>query len=56
MQGLEEIRKYMGENIETIKKHLGNDADYLLGFNNPKIKKESLHLPGSDFVDRIFMD
>jgi class I fructose-bisphosphate aldolase len=56
MQGLEEIRKYMGENIEAIKKHLGNDADYLLGFNNPKIKKESLYLPGSDFVDRIFKD
>ncbi|MGN6552398.1 MAG: class I fructose-bisphosphate aldolase [Verrucomicrobiota bacterium] len=33
---------------------LGDKADYLLGFNNPKIAKERLHVPGPDFVDRIF--
>ncbi|MBI3616019.1 MAG: class I fructose-bisphosphate aldolase [Candidatus Omnitrophica bacterium] len=33
---------------------LGNDADNLLGFSNPKIKKEQLHLPGPDWVERIF--
>jgi len=33
---------------------LGANANYLLGFDNPKIKKESLHLPGPDSVDRIF--
>jgi class I fructose-bisphosphate aldolase len=33
---------------------LGAKADYLLGFDNPKIKKELLHIPGPDFVDRIF--
>src|SRR5664280_755804 len=33
---------------------LGDKADYLLGFKNPKISKERLHLPGPDFVDRIF--
>ena len=33
---------------------LGDKADYLLGFNNPKISKERLHVPGPDFVDRIF--
>jgi class I fructose-bisphosphate aldolase len=32
---------------------LGEKADYLLGFNNPKIPKTSLSLPGPDFVDRI---
>ena len=34
---------------------LGDKADSLLGFNSPKIPKERLHLPGPDFVDRIFM-
>ena len=33
---------------------LGPQADFLLGFNSPKISKESLHLPGPDFVDRVF--
>ena len=33
---------------------LGDKADYLLGFNNPKISKDRLHVPGPDFVDRIF--
>jgi class I fructose-bisphosphate aldolase len=33
---------------------LGAKAEFLLGFNNPKIKKELLHIPGPDFVDRIF--
>jgi class I fructose-bisphosphate aldolase len=34
---------------------LGERAELLLGFNSPKISKERLHLPGPDFVDRIFM-
>lgn len=34
---------------------LGDKAEYLLGFNSPKIAKERLHLPGPDFVDRVFM-
>jgi class I fructose-bisphosphate aldolase len=33
---------------------LGDKAEYYLGFKNPKISKQRLHLPGSDFVDRIF--
>jgi class I fructose-bisphosphate aldolase len=33
---------------------LGDKAEHLLGFNSPKIPKERLHLPGPDFVDRIF--
>jgi len=56
MQDLEEIKAYMNNDIETIRHHLGQEADYLLDFNNPKISKESLHLPGSDFVDRVFRD
>ncbi|HEX8298033.1 MAG TPA: class I fructose-bisphosphate aldolase [Rubricoccaceae bacterium] len=34
--------------------HLGTEADSLLGFSSPKIDKSRLHLPGPDFVDRIF--
>jgi len=33
---------------------LGDKADYLLNFKNPKISKERLHVPGPDFVDRIY--
>src|SRR6267143_1776571 len=38
----------------TIESHLGAKADSLLGFHSPKISKERLHLPGPDFVDRIW--
>ncbi len=34
---------------------LGDKAESLLGFNSPKISRERLHLPGPDFIDRIFM-
>ncbi len=40
--------------MTTIEKCLGDKADYLLNFNRPKLPKERLHLPGPDFVDRIF--
>jgi class I fructose-bisphosphate aldolase len=40
--------------MTTITQYLGDKADLLLGFKNPKISKERLHLPGPDFVDRIF--
>ncbi len=33
---------------------LGDKADYLLNFKNPKISKDRLHVPGPDFVDRIY--
>lgn len=39
-----------------IQELLGKDAEHLLGFKNPKVGKEKLHLPGPDFVDRIFKD
>ncbi|MCQ3936604.1 MAG: class I fructose-bisphosphate aldolase [Chloroflexi bacterium] len=34
---------------------LGAQAESLLGFNSPKIPRERLHLPGPDFLDRIFL-
>jgi len=45
-----------GNKIDKIRNFLGDEADYLLNFDNPKIKKESLHVPGSDFIERVFMD
>lgn len=38
----------------TIVELLGSSADPLLNFQSKTIKKEHLHLPGIDFVDRIF--
>ena len=37
-----------------ISQYLGDKADYLLGFRTPKIAKERLHIPGPDFVDRVW--
>src|SRR5215468_78251 len=40
--------------ISNIEQLLGPKAESLLGFKNPKIPKERLHLPGPDFIDRIY--
>jgi class I fructose-bisphosphate aldolase len=40
--------------MQSIQSLLGDKADYLLNFKNPKISRERLHVPGPDFVDRIF--
>ena len=40
--------------MTNITQLLGDKAESLLGFGNPKIPKHRLHLPGPDFVDRIF--
>ena len=40
--------------MAKIEKLLGDKADYLLNFKNPKISRKRLHVPGPDFVDRIY--
>lgn len=40
--------------MKSIAELLGDKADYLLNFKNPKISKDRLHLPGPDVVDRLF--
>src|SRR4029077_230088 len=40
--------------MTSIAQMLGDKAESLLNFKNPKIPRERLHLPGPDFVDRIF--
>ena len=42
-------------NIDHITKLLGEDGDDLLGFQTPKIKKDQLHIPGPDWIERIFV-
>jgi fructose-bisphosphate aldolase, class I len=38
--------------VET---YLGAKADYYLRFNSPKISRDRLHLPGPDFIDRVWL-
>ena len=40
--------------MTSIEHLLGDKAEALLGFNQPKISKDRLHLPGPDVVDRLF--
>jgi class I fructose-bisphosphate aldolase len=40
--------------MTSIPQLLGDQADFLLNFNKPKIPKERLHLPGADAVDRLY--
>jgi fructose-bisphosphate aldolase, class I len=40
--------------ISNIEQVLGSKAESLLGFKSPKISRERLHLPGPDFIDRIY--
>ena len=46
----------MPATVSQIEEHLGDEADALLGFDAPKISKDHLHLPGPDWVDRVFRD
>jgi len=41
--------------IGKITEHLGKEADSLLGFDNPKISADQLHVPGPDWLDRTLM-
>jgi fructose-bisphosphate aldolase, class I len=40
--------------MTNIAQLLGDKAESLLGFKNPKISKDRLHLPGPDVVDRLY--
>lgn len=41
--------------IKDIEQHLGADAKHMLEHTCKTISKDSLHLPGPDFVDRVFI-
>jgi len=40
--------------MDNITDYLGDDADYLLNHTSQTIDASRLHLPGSDFVDRVY--
>ena len=56
MQELEERKNSMDVSIHKIRNYLGDEADYLLGFNEPRVSNDLLHSPGPDFIDRIFIN
>ena len=45
----------MSLDFSRIQELLGDDAESLLGHVSKTISKEDLHLPGGDFVDRVWM-
>src|SRR5271169_5612162 len=40
--------------LTSVEQLLADKAEYLLGFNTPKISRDRLHLPGPETVDRSF--
>ncbi|MDG2409347.1 MAG: class I fructose-bisphosphate aldolase [Pirellulales bacterium] len=42
--------------LDQIRTQLGKDADHLLDHTCTTVSKDRLHLPGPDFIDRIFLD
>ncbi|MCK5075674.1 MAG: class I fructose-bisphosphate aldolase, partial [Calditrichia bacterium] len=45
----------MSELYSNIQNILGKDAGNLLDYKSKTIPKEQLHLPGPDYIDRVFM-
>jgi class I fructose-bisphosphate aldolase len=41
--------------LDEIRKTLGEEAESLLGFDSPRIPREEIHVPGPDWIDRIFL-
>ena len=46
----------MSVDYSKIQERLGDEADYLLGHTSETISKNQLHIPGGDFVDRVWKD
>ncbi len=40
--------------IEQIRQYLGDKADYYLNYESRTISKDQLHLPGPDYIDRVW--
>ena len=41
-------------NYSDIQSHLGEEAEMLLGFSDPKISKDRIHVPGKSYMDDVF--
>src|ERR687886_510070 len=46
--------KREGSALGRIEELLGDDGRALLEFNSPKVSRDLLHVPGPDFVDRVW--
>ncbi len=46
----------MSVDFSRIQEMLGDDAESLLGHTSNTITKDQLHVPGPDFVDRVWKD
>ena len=46
----------MAVDYSKIQELLGDEAESLLGHTSTTIPKENLHIPGGDFVDRVWME
>ncbi len=46
----------MSIEFNNIQELLGDDAETLLGYSSKTINKADLHLPGGDFIDRVWLD
>ena len=46
----------MAVDYSKIQELLGTDAEALLTYSTPKISKNDLHLPGGDFIDRVWIN
>jgi class I fructose-bisphosphate aldolase len=46
----------MAVDYSKIQELLGDEAENLLGYTSNTIPKENLHIPGGDFVDRVWME
>jgi fructose-bisphosphate aldolase, class I len=46
----------MSNDIAAIKQLLGNESGYFLDHQSKTIGKEHLHLPGPDFIDRVWVN
>jgi class I fructose-bisphosphate aldolase len=55
MAEYEEIRKDTDhDKIEKIREYLGDESEYLLKHQCEKITKDLIHIPGPDYINRIF--
>jgi hypothetical protein len=52
--GITDITLSLSYQPSKIEQLLGDKAEFLLNFKNPKISAERLHLPGPDVVDRLY--
>lgn len=49
------IQEVLALELSDIQSLLGEEAEYLLAFDSPRIPRENLHIPGPDWIERVFL-